>query len=113
LERSERMTPSSLEDIYVRSAGGKLVALSSMILARQQGSPNAINRFARQRSVTISAQPQGVTLGEAIARTEAILARTLPPDINYRWYGEAEEIQEGTTESIQVLILAMLIVQFL
>jgi multidrug efflux pump len=110
LEREGRLMPSTLEDIYVRSAGGQLVPLSSIVLPRQHGSPNAINRFGRQRSVTVSAQPQGIPLGAAVERTEAILAKILPPDISYRWDGEAQEIKEGSQESLQVLILAILVV---
>jgi multidrug efflux pump len=110
LERDGRLRPENLEDVYVRASNGQLVSLSSMLIPGVQGSPNAINRFGRQRAVTISAQPQGVSLGEAVTRTESLLARILPPDVGYRWDGEAEEIQEGSAQSLQVLILAVLIV---
>ncbi len=110
LERSGRLVPLSLSDVYVRAGNGRLVPASSVLLPKEQGSPNAINRFGRQRAVTISAQVQGVPLGVAIDRTEAILARLLPNDVAYRWAGEADEIKEGSKESLKVLILAMLVV---
>jgi len=81
-----------------------------VMIEKQQGSPNAINRFGRQRAVTIAAQVQGMSLGAAVVKTEEILARILPPGVQYRWDGEADEIKSGTTESIQVLILALIIV---
>lgn len=110
LERESRLVPLSLEDIYLRNNTGELIPASSVLIPSQQGSPNAINRFARQRSVTISGQPQGMSLGQAMEQTEALLPRLLPNGINYRWTGEADEIKEGSRESVAVLILAVLVV---
>jgi hydrophobe/amphiphile efflux-1 (HAE1) family protein len=110
LERESRLVPLSLEDIYLRADSGELIPASSVLVPSQQGSPNAINRFGRQRAVTISGQPQGMSLGEAVQRTEAMLARLLPAGVTHRWTGEADELQQGSTESLQVLILAVLVV---
>lgn len=110
LQRDDRLAPPSMEDIYVRNGAGNLVKLSSFIQPVQSGSANAINRFARQRAVTIASQVQGVSLGEAVTRTEAILARVLPPDVSFRWTGEADEIQEGGAESLRTFVLAVLII---
>jgi len=110
LERAGRLTPSTLQDIYVRAANRELVPLSSIVIPREHGSPNNINRFGRQRSVTVSAQLQGLPLGAAVERTEQMLAKLLPPDISYRWDGEAQEIKEGSSESLQVLLLAILVI---
>jgi multidrug efflux pump subunit AcrB len=110
LEREGRMIPGAMEDIYLRNRSGELIPASSVLLPEEKGSPNAINRFGRQRAVTIAAQVQGIPLGVAVERTEALLATLLPPDITYRWSGEADEIKEGSSESIQVLLLAVLIV---
>lgn len=98
LEREGRLVPRSLEDVYLRARNGNLVPASSVLLANEQGSPNAINRFGRQRSVTVSGQVQNIPLGAAIEKTEALLARILPPEVSYRWAGEADEIKEGSSE---------------
>jgi multidrug efflux pump len=110
LERENRLVPLSLEDIYLRGMNGSLIPASAILLPAEQGSPNAINRFGRQRAVTISGQVQSMPLGQAMDRTEALLREILPPEVSYRWSGEADEIQEGSKESIKVLILAMLVV---
>jgi multidrug efflux pump len=110
LDRENRMVPLSLENIYLRGANGGLVPASAVLLPVEQGSPNAINRFGRQRAVTISGQPQGIPLGMAMDRTETLLREILPPEVSYRWSGEADEIREGSLESIKVLILAILVV---
>lgn len=110
LQRQDRLAPPALDDIYMRNSAGELVKLSAFVKPQEKGSANAINRFARQRSVTIGAQVQGIPLGVAVQRTEEILARTLPPDISFRWDGEADEIKEGSAKSMEILILAVLIV---
>ena len=110
LERENRLVPSSLQNIYLRGNGGRFIPAANVLRTTEQGSPNAINRFARQRAVTIAAQVQGMPLGRAMERTEAILARLLPPEVSYRWTGEADEIKEGSAESLKVLLLAVLVV---
>jgi len=110
LERSGRLTPDSLDSIHLRTRDGRFIPASSVLIPSQQGSPNAINRFARQRSVTVSGQPQGMPLGTAMVKTEALLERILPPGVSYRWTGEADEIKEGSSESGKVLLLAIAVI---
>ena len=110
LEREGRLVPLSVEDIHLRTTNGKLIPASSILLPTEQGSPNAINRFGRQRAVTIAGQVQGISLGASIDRTEKLLARILPPDITYRWSGEADELKTGSIESVKVFILAVLVI---
>ncbi|HAV64108.1 MAG TPA: hypothetical protein DCY13_17295 [Verrucomicrobiales bacterium] len=110
LQREDRLAPPSLEDIYVRNGDNQLVKLAAFVKPTQAGTANAINRFARQRAVTVSGQIQGVSLGNAVAITERKLATLLPPDISFRWYGEADEIQEGAAESATTFVLAILII---
>ncbi len=110
LQRESRLVPMNLEDVYLRGNGGRLIPASSVLLPAEQGSPNAVNRFGRQRAVTISGQPQGMSLGEAVTRAEAVLPGLLPAGTSWRWTGEADEIKEGSQESLQVLILAILVI---
>jgi multidrug efflux pump subunit AcrB len=110
LERESRLVPASLDDIYLRSSAGQIIPASSVLIPEEKGSPNAINRFGRQRSVTVAGQPQGMSLGEAVRQAEVLLPGILPAGVTWRWTGEAEEIQSGSSESVQVLILAVLVV---
>ncbi len=110
VEREGRLVPLNLEDIYLKTGRGRLIAASSILRPQERGSPNAINRFGRQRAVTLAGQVQGMPLGAALEKTEALLARILPSDVTYRWSGEADEIKEGSSESLKVLLLAVLVV---
>jgi hydrophobe/amphiphile efflux-1 (HAE1) family protein len=110
LERESRLVPRSLENIALRTREGRFVPASSVLIPSEQGSPNAINRFARQRSVTLAGQVQGAPLGTAMEETEALLDDLLPPGMTYRWTGEADEIKQGSAESGRVLLLAILVI---
>jgi len=80
------------------------------VKAGERGSVNAISHFMRQRSVTVSGQPQGISLGQAIERTEKIAQTILPPGVTLEFDGEARELRSGRGEAWQIVVLALLIV---
>ena len=110
LRRSDRLVPDELNTLYVRSRMGELVPIRDLVKAGEKGSVNSISHFMRQRSVSVSGQPQGVTLGQAIEKTEEIGGRILPPGVTMEFDGEARELRSGRGEAWQIVILALLIV---
>ncbi|MEY3001014.1 MAG: hypothetical protein RL648_1228 [Verrucomicrobiota bacterium] len=110
LERQKRLLPTDLDNIHVRNDRGELVQLSNVVTTAEGAGPNVIERFARQRSATIEATPVGVTIGEAIARTEAILTEMLPPDTSHDWLGEGRNLRESSNSLYIFLLLAIIVV---
>ena len=110
LRRGDRLIPDELNTLYVRARGGELVPIRDLVKTTERGSVNAISHFMRQRSVTVSGQPQGVTLGQAIEKTEEIGQRILPPGVTLEFDGEARELRSGRGEAWQIVVLALLIV---
>lgn len=111
LERENRLTPAALETLYVRTGNGDLVPLSTVVTLEEGYGPNVINHYNRIRSATIEATPvEGVSLGEAVDRVEAKLARELPPGFRYAWAGETEDFKEAGSQTLIVLLLAIVIV---
>ena len=110
LRRSDRLVPDELNTLYVRARGGELVPIRDLVKADERGSVNSISHFMRQRSTTVSGQPQGVTLGQAIEKTEEIARRILPPGVTLEFDGEARELRSGRGEAWQIVVLALLIV---
>ncbi|NCZ96360.1 efflux RND transporter permease subunit, partial [bacterium] len=110
LRRTDRLVPDELNTLYVRARSGELVPIRDLVRAGEKGSVNAISHFMRQRSVTVSGQPQGVTLGQAIEKTADIGARVLPPGVTMEFDGEARELRSGRGEAWQIVVLALLIV---
>jgi hydrophobe/amphiphile efflux-1 (HAE1) family protein len=110
LRRGDRLVPDELNVLYVRARSGELVPIRDLVKAGEQGSVNAIYHFMRQRSVTVSGQPQGLSLGQAIEKTEEIGRRILPPGVSMEFDGEARELRSGRGEAWQIVVLALLIV---
>ncbi|NDC79783.1 MAG: efflux RND transporter permease subunit, partial [Verrucomicrobia bacterium] len=110
LRRSSRMVPDELNILYVRSRSGDLVPIRDLVKTREKGSVNSIHHFMRQRSASVSGQPLGVTLGQAIEKTEEIGQRILPAGVTMAFDGEARELRSGRGEAWQIVFLALLIV---
>jgi multidrug efflux pump subunit AcrB len=110
LARESRLVPQNLDQLYVRNAAGKLIQLSSIVTRTGAAAPNAIEHYNRLRSTTISASLNGVPLGTAIERVEALLMEELPPGYSFDWAGESKEFKDSGGEFLFVLVLALVIV---
>ncbi len=109
LQRNSRLLPQDLDRIYVRNQQGQLIQLSSVVLRSEGSAPNAIEHFNRLRSTTISASLNGVPLGTAIQKVEALLKEDLPPGFSYDWSGESKEFKDSSGEFWFVFVLALII----
>lgn len=110
LERMARLAPGDLDRLFVRGGDGELVQLNNVISIEEGAGPNRIERFQRQRSATIEGTPDGMPLGTAMERAEAILAEHLPNDFQYNWKGEALNLVESSGDIYRFLFLAILVV---
>ena len=110
LRRSNRLVPDELNILYVRTRSGELVPIRDLVKTREKGSVNSIHHFMRQRSASVTGQPQGITLGQAIEKTEEIGRRILPAGVTLEFDGEARELRSGRGEAWQIVFLALLIV---
>lgn len=110
LQRESRLTPRDLDRLYVRSATGELIQLSSIVSHRAGAAPNTIEHFSRLRSASVTGTPAGIPMGTAMARAEEILRTELPPGFSYAWGGEARDLEDAGREVWWVLALAIIIV---
>ena len=110
LQRESRLLPQDLDRLYVRNRDGRLIQLSAIVNRTEGAAPNAIEHYNRLRSATISASLNGVPLGTAVNRVEAILKSELPPGFSYEWAGESRDFKDSWSEFVWVLMLALIIV---
>lgn len=104
-----RAQPSDLASIYVRSATGGLVQLSSLVDTRESTVPEAFPHLDRQRSITIRGQlAAGRTQGDGVAEFEAVTKRLLPENIHTSWEGETREYVESAGDAWMLFALALL-----
>ena len=110
-ERTVRATPADLSAIQVRGSGGELVPLSNLVKIAELAEAGSLNRFNRQRAITISAGlAPGYRLGDAIAWAEQVVREELPETAQVDWKGESREFQRAGGAVLLTFALALLVV---
>ena len=111
-EPDDRASPSSLENLYVRSQrSGQLVPLSSLVTLSEVAEPGSLNRFNRLRAITLTANlAPGYTLGEALAWMGQTAAEELPEIAQIDYKGESREYQRAGGAVLFTFAMALLIV---
>jgi hypothetical protein len=84
-EGSQRSQPDGVNRFYVRSDGGTMVPLSTLVSSRPLNGPQYFERYNVYSAATINGtNAPGYSSGQAIAAMEEI-ARALPPGFAYEW----------------------------
>ena len=90
-----RATPQNLENLTNPSPTAGQVRLSSLATVTESRGPSQIDRFNRQRTVTMLAHPDKVSLDAAILRARQIaLELNLPPEYEVTFGGQAKMLGE-------------------
>lgn len=108
----QRSMFQDINRLLVRNNKGELIRLSNMVEVREEVGPDVINRIDRQRSITIFADLEGKTLGEAIGQTREIVKETLPAGYTIEFAGEAETMAE-TFQSIMFAFFLTLLITYM
>ncbi|PKM21406.1 MAG: multidrug transporter AcrB, partial [Gammaproteobacteria bacterium HGW-Gammaproteobacteria-14] len=108
---ADRATPQDLNSIYLRTASGDLVALSSIVDLYEQGASPELRRVDRLPAVTISASlAPGYDLGSALRFFETAARENLPSEARISYKGMAEEFQSASSAIYITFALAIVIV---
>ncbi len=101
-EADRRATPEDIYGLYVRSSGGEMVPLRTLVTVRQAFGPEAIERYNMFRSAVVNGQPAaGDSSGQALQAMQNVADLTLPDGYRYEWTGQArEEIVAGQAGSL-------------
>ena len=105
-------SPADLTNVYVRTGtGDDLVPLAAMVRTNDQADAPELNRFNRQRAVTLEANlGPDRSLGEALAILEARVRELLPANATVDFKGDSREYKESTSSLLFVLLAALAIV---
>ncbi len=111
-ERDMQRTPSSLENIYVRSDRSRqLVPLANFISFEEIASSTALNRYNRVRALTIEAEiDQGLTMGEALDYMEGLVRTHLPEHAVIDYKGESLDYVSAGGSTLFVFVLGIVVV---
>jgi multidrug efflux pump len=109
-EADYRARPEDFEKVYLRSANGANVPLSSLITTRYVASPKLVTRFNGFPAVKISGNPApGYSSGEALGAMEQTAAE-LPGDFAYAWAGQALQEKESGSTSSSAFVFGLIVV---
>jgi len=87
-EQSARNRPEDINRFYVRTSGGDMVPLSTLVKIKPMTGPEVIYRYNRFRASKITGQNgAGYSSGQAAAAMEQAAEQTLPPGFGYEWTG--------------------------
>jgi multidrug efflux pump len=109
IERSGRLNPEQLKDIYVTGPTGKLIPLSTIATLRESVVPRSLNRFQQLNAVKIS----GVAirpLDEALRYLETEAAKILPTGYVLNYTGESRQLRTEGNKFLPAFGLAVILI---
>ncbi|HBL14718.1 MAG TPA: ABC transporter permease, partial [Cyanobacteria bacterium UBA11162] len=109
LDPESRNDINTLKNLQVPSQTNTLVPISSVANIRLGSGPSEIERFDRTRQVSVEANLQGISLGDAMDKVKALPALTsLPPDVVEEPAGDAKIMQDIFSRFLGALGLSVL-----
>jgi multidrug efflux pump len=110
-ERDRQRTPTSLENIFVRSSrSGELIPLSNLVTLEEFADSSTLRRFNRTRAITIEANlAEGFTLGQALDHLNSLVREHIPEAVvDYK--GQSRDLQKSGSSIIFVFLLGLAVV---
>jgi HAE1 family hydrophobic/amphiphilic exporter-1 len=104
---------AALSNLKVRAGTGQLVDLASVVRVTHTEGPSQIERQARQRQITVLANLEGISLGQARQLVDATVPNVVPAHLTTDYVGMAEVMQESFLYMIMALLLAVIFVYML
>jgi multidrug efflux pump len=111
LDRRFRLTPEQLRQIYVKSASGIMVPLSTVSNLVESVQPNANTHFQQLNSATIQGvMKPGVTLGEGIAYLQDQAKQVLPKGFSVDYGGQSRQFIQESASLVVSFFLAIIVI---
>ena len=109
IDPEKRQDIETLTNLQIPANDGSLVPLKAVADIRLGSGPATIERFDRNRQVTVEGNLQGISLGDAMAQIRALPAITdLPPQVKEEPSGDAEIMRDIFARFGSALGLAVL-----
>ena len=109
IDPEKRQNIETLKNLRIPARNGTLVPLEAVADIRLGSSPATIERFNRNRQITVEGNLQGLALGDAIAKIRALpTMQSLPPEVKEEPSGDAEIMRDIFGRFAGALALAVL-----
>ncbi|MEM7568756.1 MAG: efflux RND transporter permease subunit, partial [Pseudomonadota bacterium] len=110
--KSQAITsPEDLQNLFLRTAGGDLVPLSSMARIVEEGIAAELDRVEQRRAIEVEADLAGETsLAEAVEQVRALSRETLAPGMGLVLMQQAATLEETSNDLLLTYGFALVIV---
>jgi len=111
-EKALKQSPADIENTWVRSGrSGQLIPLSNLVDIREFAGSNTLNRYNRQRAITLEANlADGYSLGEALNYLQGLVRNDLPPGATIDYKGPSQDFIDSGSSMYLVFALALMVV---
>ncbi|MBV5306492.1 MAG: efflux RND transporter permease subunit [Desulfobulbaceae bacterium] len=109
IQRSDRLNPDQLRNIYITGPNGQMVPLSSVATIQNSTVPRSMNRFQQLNAVTISGVAM-IPLDEALRFLEDEAAQILPQGYNIDYTGESRQLRSEGNRFLPAFGLAVVLI---
>jgi HAE1 family hydrophobic/amphiphilic exporter-1 len=107
-EAEARLNPEDIGHFHVRSAGGQMIPLSTVVNARRIFGPEYTQRFNLFRAAQVTGLPRpGFSSGQAMQALEEVAAQTLPPEMGYDWADLSYQERKASGRAAGVFALSL------
>jgi HAE1 family hydrophobic/amphiphilic exporter-1 len=113
VEDTQRNQPADILALAARTESGDMVRLGNVVTLQEGTGINVINRRDRQRAITILANLQGASLGDAVSIAEREAEEVLPDTYATAVAGASETFQQTFAALLFALGLAAIITYML
>jgi hydrophobe/amphiphile efflux-1 (HAE1) family protein len=106
-----RRDPSDIGRFFVRSDGGEMIPMSTLLRVGRSEGPEYTTRFNLYRAAEISGGPApGFSSGQAMQVMEEVATATLPKTYGFEWSGQSFQEKRAEGQATFVFGLAILFV---
>ncbi|WP_257446566.1 efflux RND transporter permease subunit [Archangium lipolyticum] len=110
-EQQFRDSPQDIGAFYVRTEGGSMIPLESLVKVNPTSSAQVIRHYNLFRAAEINGQAApGVSSGQALAAMEQLAAQALPQGMSSEWTGISLEQKESGGQTMIIFALGLLFV---
>jgi multidrug efflux pump len=109
IERSQRLNPDQLTNIYINGPNEQLIPLSSVAHIENRTVPRSLNRFQQLNAVKLS----GITtrtLDQALTALEDAAKEILPPGYTVDYTGESRQLRQEGNKFLPAFALAIVLI---
>jgi HAE1 family hydrophobic/amphiphilic exporter-1 len=103
-----RTLPQTLATLSIPSPNAGLVQLTNLARINEAQGPSEIERLNRQRTVTVLASADGLSLNEAVQKARGIVQELgMPPQYQFEFSGEAKNLHDTGYYFVVALALSI------